>query len=289
MQARDFSHLRAQLAGLERPGAELSGPRLPGLSAVRALIERLDAPLASLSRLARVPDAVAELLSATVLQASFPVLVQYRHGHPERAAHRLVSIWREQAQALGIGAPEALAALMGDTVPFGSDAPDARQAAVKEPASPAYVVAATRPPEEELGMNPANGNELECLLLFSAVVGAHLRLKSREAEGRRVLHRLMSTLDLSRDEAGRMFGVTGETVRRWERGMVEIPARQMAVLTAADGALSRLLELFLPERLPLAIRRPAEAFGGEHALDWILRGRIAEVADRYDRALLYQV
>jgi hypothetical protein len=40
--------------------------------------------------------------------------------------------------------------------------------------------------------------------------------------------------------------------------------------------------------LPTGIRRPAELFDGETALAWILRGRIAEVADRYETALLYQ-
>jgi hypothetical protein len=53
-------------------------------------------------------------------------------------------------------------------------------------------------------------------------------------------------------------------------------------------ALDRLLALFQPARLPLAIRRPAELFDGERALDWILRGRIGEAAGRYEIALSYQ-
>lgn len=288
MKARDLRHLRAQLAELEHPEAALRGPMLPALAAVLALVQRLEARLAVLSRLVAFPDASAELLTAAVLQASFPILAQYRRGHTEGVAHLLVTLWEEQARALGIGHPEALAALTRDANAVERGGPDTGPRAVKEPGS-AYVAAAPRPPEEELGMKAVNGDSWECLVLFNTAVSEHLRLKSRGAEGRRILRRLMSTLDLSRDQAGRILDVTGETVRRWERAMVEIPAQQTATLTAADAALSRLLELLLPERLPLAIRRPAEAFGGERALDWILRGRIAEVADRYDRALMYQL
>lgn len=129
----------------------------------------------------------------------------------------------------------------------------------------------------------------EHLSLFNVAVGACLRDASGVAEGRRMLRRLIVALDLSYDEAGRALGVTGETVRRWERSMVLVPTRRLSVLTGADDALSRLLGLFRPERLPVAIRRPAALFDGESALDWILRGRIQEVADRYDVALSYQV
>jgi hypothetical protein len=106
--------------------------------------------------------------------------------------------------------------------------------------------------------------------------------------GVRALGRLITGLDLSFDEVGRMLGVSGETARRWERGLVPIPAARLALLTSAASALDRLLTLFRPERLPAAIRRSAPIFDGERALDWILRGRIQEVAEQYDRALSYQ-
>jgi len=288
MQARELSHAKERLAELGQPEADLMGPVVPAFNAVRGLVERLDARLALLGHLAQMPEAAAELLTGAVLQASFPVLVQYRRGHPERAASLLIGIWGEHARALDIATPDALAALTGAAAPRARSGAEARPAAVKEAATPAYVAGALGPPEEGAAMKATNGDGWECLVLFNTAVSDYLRLKRRGAEGRHILQRLMRTLDLSRDETGRMFGVTGETVRRWERGMVEVPAQQLAALTAADGALSRLLELFLPERLPLAIRRPAEAFGGERALDWILRGRIAHVAESYDRALMYQ-
>jgi len=56
----------------------------------------------------------------------------------------------------------------------------------------------------------------------------------------------------------------------------------------SSWALTRLLALFRPERLPEVIQRPADLFDGERALDWIRRGRAAEVADRYEMALSYQ-
>jgi DNA-binding transcriptional regulator YiaG len=108
-----------------------------------------------------------------------------------------------------------------------------------------------------------------------------------DEEGRGILRRLMASLDLSFDDLGRMLAVSGETVRRWERGLAAIPARRQAPLTAAGAALDRLLAIVRPERLPATVRRPAEAFGGETALDWILRGRIQDVADEYERMVLY--
>lgn len=288
MRTGKLSHVRGQLADLGRPEADLMGPVLPAFSAVRAMVERLGAHVTLFSRLAQVPEAAVELLTAAVLQASFPILVQYRQGHPERAADLLIGIWREHARALDIATPEARAVLMGDAMPLGRSGSDALPAAVKEEASPPYVAGAARPPEEGAAMKATSGDGWECLVLFNAAVSDRLRSSKRGAEGRRILHRLMRLLDLSRDETGRMFGVTGETVRRWEHSMVEIPAHQMAALTAADAALEGLIELFLPDRLPLVIRRPAELFDGERALDWILRGRIADVAERYDHLLMYQ-
>jgi len=49
-----------------------------------------------------------------------------------------------------------------------------------------------------------------------------------------------------------------------------------------------MLEIFRPERLFQVVRRKADLFDGESALEWILRGRVAEVADRYELALSYQ-
>ncbi|MDP2998020.1 MAG: helix-turn-helix domain-containing protein [Bryobacterales bacterium] len=127
--------------------------------------------------------------------------------------------------------------------------------------------------------------------LLSQVYDTASRLllaRRHDLEARLALDRLMLRLGLSQDEAARMLGVSGETVRRWQRGAVKIPMPRAAQLLSMGEALDRLLALFQPERLPLAIRRPAELFDGERALDWILRGRIADAAGRYEIALSYQ-
>jgi transcriptional regulator with XRE-family HTH domain len=107
-------------------------------------------------------------------------------------------------------------------------------------------------------------------------------------QARTALRSLMTRLELSQDDLGRAFGVSGESVRRWERGATSIPAERRSEILAAEAGLRRLQDLFRPERLPSAIRRPAELFDGDSALEWILRGRIEEVADHYETALLYQ-
>jgi len=128
----------------------------------------------------------------------------------------------------------------------------------------------------------------EWLVLFHQAVEQVAVPELGGDEARVALRSLLARLELSQDDLGRMVGVSGETIRRWERGAIGIPAERRAEILAAEAGLRRLQELILPERLPTAIRRPAELFNGETALAWILRGRIAEVADRYEAALLYQ-
>jgi transcriptional regulator with XRE-family HTH domain len=105
---------------------------------------------------------------------------------------------------------------------------------------------------------------------------------------RTILRSLMTRLQLSQDDVGRMLGVSGETVRRWELGATGIPVERQAAILAAEAGLRRLQDLFRPERLATVVRRAADLFDGDTALEWILRGRIAEVADRYETSLLYQ-
>ncbi len=107
-------------------------------------------------------------------------------------------------------------------------------------------------------------------------------------EGVRALGRLRDTFALSFDELGALLGTSGETVRRWERGLTEIPVDPAATLTGMEDALDRLARLFKPDRLKLVVRRNADLFGGERALDCILRRRLGEVVSRYEQELRYQ-
>ncbi len=136
------------------------------------------------------------------------------------------------------------------------------------------------------GMPLADRERLFRAFLMSAAAGATAALQSRR--GLDVLTRLASSLKLSFDHIGHILKVSGETVRRWVRGTVSIPDDHLAALDLLGQALDRLEAMFLPDRLPQVIRRPADLFDGERALDWILRGRIRDVADRYEVLLRYQ-
>ena len=104
-------------------------------------------------------------------------------------------------------------------------------------------------------------------------------------------------LGLSYVELGMMLGVTdqpGRTVWCWERsghedfGTDVFTPVHREKLEEAHAGFMRLRKIFVAKRLRSVIRRRAEAFDGERALDWILRGKITEVAERYERLLSYQ-
>ncbi len=109
----------------------------------------------------------------------------------------------------------------------------------------------------------------------------------KRARAMSILGRLKTGLDLGYEDLGVMFGVSGGTARAWQSGAEEVPETTFARMIAAESALNRLAELFRPERLPQVIRRRAPVFDNERALDWILDGRIAEVARRYDNGLAF--
>ena len=85
-----------------------------------------------------------------------------------------------------------------------------------------------------------------------------------------------------------MFRVSIETLSAWEAGSTTIPKESLTQLQAASSALSKLLSVFRPERLPQVVRREAELFDGETAVEWMVQGRITEVAERYEQAFAYQ-
>ncbi len=105
---------------------------------------------------------------------------------------------------------------------------------------------------------------------------------------RQALARLKVHLEVSPEELGLLVGVSGSTIGEWERDSGIIPKEKSALLVSAASALNRLLNVFRAETLPHVIRRPAELFDGERALDWILRGQITEVVGRYESALQYR-
>jgi DNA-binding transcriptional regulator YdaS (Cro superfamily) len=105
---------------------------------------------------------------------------------------------------------------------------------------------------------------------------------------RAALQTLLNSLGLRHFEAAEILGVTTDTISHWETGSAAIPAKKVSEILSAKANARRLQTLLRPEVLPAAVRRPADIFAGESALQWILRGRIADVVDRYEDSLRYQ-
>lgn len=225
------------------------GLRPPTAAGVQRFVRLVSSSLDQLNAQARLDEGDARVVRAGVLHEAFLSLLYVREGRIPEAARLLAGNW--------------------------------------------YALAgrwATRGPVE-VRLSPVEVEETDALLLelFSIAVTDETLAVARDARGRQTIRRLMTALRLSYDDLGRMLGVSGETVRRWDRGTVEVSEAKLAALDVAGQMLSRLLRLFRLDRLAEVMRRPAEAFGGQRALDWVLQGRLQEVADRYERELAYQL
>jgi DNA-binding transcriptional regulator YiaG len=247
---------------LGRQRATLRSLSTPDLGAVRGFVRELNDCIASLDSAAGIAEDREPLVRTIVVQGAFQTLLLLQDDDTEAASRFLIDEWRRTAEALA--GLETLYMLQSDRSSW---------LEVREPS-------ATRPAWAE--------HEIEILAIYNTAVFEVLRSTENQLRGRDAVRRLMAQLALSYDQLGRAFGISGETLRRWERGSHEIPADRMASLVEADGALKRLLTIFKPARLAHVLRRKVALFGDESALDWILRGRISEVADRYDVAFVYQ-
>jgi DNA-binding transcriptional regulator YiaG len=128
----------------------------------------------------------------------------------------------------------------------------------------------------------------EFLRLFSLAAAEKLRAESSESQARQSLRNVLSRLELSTEDLARILSVTSEDIEEWELGRRPIRTENQAIVNRASSAVMRLSAIFRPDRLPQVIRRKVELFDGQTALDWILQGRIDEVADRYEASLAYQ-
>lgn len=130
--------------------------------------------------------------------------------------------------------------------------------------------------------------ETEWMVVFAQAALERINKERSVDRARTALRSLMTCLQLGQDDMARLFAVSRETIRRWEQGKTAIPIEKETKILEVEVGLSRLQEIFRPDRLAAAVRRQADLFDGETALEWILRGRIREVADRYETAFLYQ-
>lgn len=252
--------------------ARLERPNLPAVRESAAVFWEC---FHALSAHAHLGTTLARVIDFEALYRSFNALLAFRTGEAALTASALLEAWlsASQAELRALEGPESTrldfaTSLRRELEAAHGDLAEGLSVAFKEGA--------------------AFSQRSEWLVLFHQATEQIVTSLLAADQGRTSLRSLMARLELSQDDLGRMFGVSGETIRRWERGQTTIPAERRSAILAAESGLRRLQDLLRPSRLPTTIRRNAELFDGESALDWILRGRIAEVADRYEEALLYQ-
>lgn len=251
-------------ARLEERAKRLQELEVPELGALREFVQALDLTYRDLLYRRGLSGLAEDLVRQSALQGSSPALLLYRSGRTEAAWNFIVTSCEQISQAFGARRP-----------PYSSG-------------NNMQTLVRSTPFRSLKDMAAHLEREREFLAAFNNVIFEHVRLTAGQAFGREIVRRLMTHLALSYDQLGRALNISGETVRRWERGTHPIPEDRMAELIRADAALARLLEIFQPERLPQVLRRKADLFQGDAALDLILRGRLGDVADRYEVALAYQ-
>ena len=204
------------------------------------------------------PDA-SSLVRELVLQNAFLACVYSWHGRAEIGKASLVHAWIDSSSRAGLNTEETFRTHCNLWAHYA--------------------------PAADLNLT---SQDAELLAMFNAAVGERFLAERAEWQGRQIVRDLMVRLGLTREEVAAMLNVPLETLDGWESGRARIPKESLTQLQAASTALSKLLGIFLPERLPQVIRREAELFDGKPAVDWILRSRIADVAERYESVLAYQ-
>lgn len=266
-----FDDIRSRLDLASELAARLGHPNLPAARESAGLFRDC---FHLLSARTNLNEAIGRAIESEALYRSFDGFLAFRAGEAALTTTFLLDVW--SSALAGLRAPDQVEA---EIIDFASSLQRELESAFADLDEQLSTVATA------LIGSP---DYMEWLVLFHQAAEQIVAPELAGDQARAVLRGLMTRLELSQDDLGRMFGVSGETVRRWERGLTAIPAARGSEILAAEPALQRLQDLFRPERLPTVLRRPAELFDGESALAWILRGLIVDVADRYEDALLYQ-
>lgn len=96
------------------------------------------------------------------------------------------------------------------------------------------------------------------------------------------LERVQEALALTDGELGDLFGVSRQAIAQWrDRG---VPGERRAKLSNLVSVVDVLDRKLKPGRLPLVVRRPAEAFEGRTLLEVVAADRDAELRETIDRA-----
>jgi transcriptional regulator with XRE-family HTH domain len=137
-------------------------------------------------------------------------------------------------------------------------------------------------------MLPHSHSPIDSEAILLALLGRRAEdLASLQAEARSILVRLRDDLGLMNPEIARLVDVKEREVDEWFNGINPLPPSTVGQLLPLKPSLDTLTQLFTRERLPRVLRRRAPLFDGNSAVDLILRGDLAVVAERYDRALQY--
>lgn len=228
----------------------------PDLDSLLAFVRFASECIERLNKAARLEPEWASLVWVNALQSSLPVVVCHRHKRNEWAFEQLFAVWRTSL------------CVWGQEVP-----PIAPRERHRERRHRDWTHLA---------------HDFEYVVTFNLAVAEVIKERFGGARARTILEKVRTLLSMSFDDVGRMLKVSGETVRRWERGASAVPPAHMATLASMGSALDRMVQLIKPERLPQAISRKADLFGGRTARELILEGAIEQVANQYELALRFQ-
>ncbi len=240
------------------PPQDLMASERRDLETVRRWVDWILVGVDRLNNRFSIDSSALPLVRDLVLQNAFLACVYSLHGRSEIGKASLVHAWIDTSLLVGLH---------------------------EEPFRSLRNLWVHQPPK--LGVD-LTFDDSELLAIFNAAVAERLLAEGAAWQGRQVIRDLMIRLGLTWEELAAMFRVSVETLDDWESGRARIPKETLAHLQAASGALSKLLGMFRPERLPQVIRRPADLFDGKAAVDWIVGGRITDVAERYESTLAYQ-
>ena len=254
--------LEALLREVPVPAPErLDHPATPNLAAAQACVDWMELAITHLNRTIGFEDNTSAYVHDLVLACASQAAVFWLRGWSEQARESLLHSWIDQSLALE---------------PTWKLLIDFRAALACDPLS------------SRAAKLQASEWDREFLLVFGLAVAKRLGTEQVTSQARQSLRQLLERLELSTADLSQWLGVPTETVDQWESARTAIPPATRAALAQADDAVSRLLAIFRPERLPQVIRQKADIFEGESARDWILRGRIQDVADLYESAFAYQ-
>lgn len=95
-----------------------------------------------------------------------------------------------------------------------------------------------------------------------------------------ILRELRVGLKVTNRELALMHGVNPLTIRRWLRGG-SLSEHNLEEITETYFALQTLRGIFIEDKLPEVLRRPAQGLKGFSAMDLILDGQIKNVVNFY--------